>query len=216
MKIQLFDDDDLKKFEDAIAKALVRALRTVMKEGTIAGYTPPKPEAFADITTEPLPKPALVARPEPEPEPEPEPTPKQLFGMRIGDPQSGHGYRQTHPIAAALNGAKQDDGGKKRRNVADFCPSMSTRPQGFVTTDDAYKLMELPLEQAKSSLTTWIFNGAVKGVIVCGGGWTPTKGLPGRLMVDKQMVIARDAARKANAAEMRKSGAGRYMREAAE
>jgi hypothetical protein len=43
-KIGLLDDDELKKLEDTMFKALVRAMRVISKEGLIAGYTPPPAE----------------------------------------------------------------------------------------------------------------------------------------------------------------------------
>jgi hypothetical protein len=206
MKVQLFDDDDLKNFEDHVVRALVRALRIVMKEGTIPGYKPPAPEVFAEA-----PPPAAPIE---------EPPP---FGARMGEPQSGHSYSQQyaerngtkpHPIAAAIIPHPEpqpppDPDLRKNRSMNDYCASTRSKPPGYVTTEQAYDLMEMTRDTAKSYLRSWIFAGVVRGIVLHGSGLTPTKGLGGgRLMVSSEDVKRRDALRKENAATMALTGAG--------
>lgn len=238
MKIQLFDEDDLKLIETTIARALVRALRTVMKEGLIAGYRPPAAETFADA--QPHSGPADVAPEPPAPvapnrpawaQPTTTPAPEGaqgpiMFNMRGGEPQSGHGYRQMHPIAEAITArapvatptaeileqadAATPSGRAKARDMRQFCKSVSEKPQGFITTDEAAKLLAVKPEYQPGYINTWIRDKAIEGVIVCGKRWTPTKGLPGRLMVKKEDVVAREKLRVANSADMARRGAGAW------
>ena len=44
MRIQLFDETDLKGFEDLLFRAMVRAMRVAKREGLIQGLEAPKPE----------------------------------------------------------------------------------------------------------------------------------------------------------------------------
>jgi hypothetical protein len=198
MKIQLFDDEDLKRFEDHMARALVRALRTVMKEGLIAGYSPPKPEVFAEAPAQapdPTPEPVVAGRP-----PWAQPA---TYGARMGDPQSGHSYKNGNGNGTA---APPQPPTKEKRpgdsKMGEFCASTSKKPEGYITTSDAYELMDMPIEHAKSALRIWIAKGDVSGVIWCDSGMTPTKGLPGRLMVKAADVRVRDQRRKQTAKEM--------------
>lgn len=41
MKMQLFDAEDLKAFEDTLFRAMVRAMRVISKEAKVAGWQPP-------------------------------------------------------------------------------------------------------------------------------------------------------------------------------
>lgn len=217
MKIQLFDDDDLKRFEDTIAKALVRALRTVMKEGTIPGYRPPAPEAFAAAQPEPAPSPI---RPTPQPEPDP-----PSFGRHMGEPQSGHGsytqqYKErnggTHPIAAAMvkQPEPKPEPEPKRWSAKDVCASTDTKPPGYITADEAATLIDMRPDSARAMVSQWLRARTIKGVIVCKSGLTPTKGLPGRLFVEKASVVAREKLRAENSAIMRQRGSGHFAQAA--
>lgn len=197
MKIQLFDADDLKAFEDTLAKALVRALRTVLKEGLIAGYKAPPAEQFADTLVrhispgappyqpeEPPPAPPTVAAPPVQPQPvrAPEPPP---FGRYIErEPEKPQPKPQKAP----------------RENFSIWAKSVPTKPVGYVTLQEAYDLMDTNANSAQVQLRGWIKAKEVAAAIVCDRKLTPTKGLPGRVMVDAAQVRAREALRKKNSA----------------
>lgn len=80
---------------------------------------------------------------------------------------------------------------RKRRSAADVCKTVTSRPEGFITTDAAAKLLG-GTQADKTTIGQWVLDRKVAGVIVQGTGETPTKFLDGRLYVDKQGVIARN------------------------
>lgn len=85
LKFSLFDEDDpqqWKAFENAMAKAFVRAMRVVAKENLVAGYAPP---------------PAEVVPADPMPPPETE------FGAHL----NGGNVGDTRPEPEADNGKKR-------------------------------------------------------------------------------------------------------------
>jgi hypothetical protein len=80
---------------------------------------------------------------------------------------------------------------RKRRSAADVCKTVSSRPEGFITTDAAAQLLG-GTQADKTTIGQWVLDRKIAGVIVQNTGETPTKFLDGRLYVDKQAVIARN------------------------
>jgi hypothetical protein len=86
---------------------------------------------------------------------------------------------------------KQEPEKRKRRSAADVCKTVTSRPEGFITTDAAAKLLG-GTQADKTTIGQWVLDRKIAGVIVQGTGETPTKCLDGRLYVDKQAVITRN------------------------
>jgi hypothetical protein len=80
---------------------------------------------------------------------------------------------------------------RKRRSAADVCKVVSSRPEGFITTDAAARLLG-GTQADKTTIGQWVLDRKIAGVIVQNTHETPTKFLDGRLYVDKQAVIARN------------------------
>lgn len=202
MLIKLFDENDVKMFEDAMMKAIVRAIRVVAKEGLISGYTPPKPET---VVPDPVPTPVVSV---------------PAFGSRMGEPQSGHPYREPMVHAFRQPETEPEDlptppPDKPMRSAAimQVAKRVAKKPEGFITTQDAVQMLTgLNEHSGKTTINAWVRMKQIEAVIWCDGPMTPTKGLPGRLMVKKADVTARDKIRLANAAEMKKNGVGMFAR----
>ena len=162
MRIQLFDADDLKGFEDLLFRAMVRAFRVAKREGLIQGLEQVTPPAFPGVT-----------------EVEPAPTLPQV---------------PPPPAHANGNGAKQE-----RRRYVDYVQTADRRPDGYITMDEGRDIIGGNEDNAVVILRNWIFAKEVKALIVADGRLPPTKGCPGRLMVDRKSVEARNDLRVKNA-----------------
>lgn len=95
--------------------------------------------------------------------------------------------------------APAPDGPKKYKSLKSELKivPLTERPAGYVARDDAVELIGGGAA-AKSAIATWIWAKQIPAIIV-NGMHPPTKGLPGRLMVDKAAVLARNEQRKQNA-----------------
>lgn len=87
-----------------------------------------------------------------------------------------------------------------RRNVAKIVKTVADRPEGYITTDQARDLIGRDAG-SQSALSRWILEQEIPAVIVAGHR-PPTKGLPGRLMIDKKALLARNEQRKENVETM--------------
>lgn len=65
---------------------------------------------------------------------------------------------------------------------------MADRPTGFIMTDEAYEL--IGGTSPSGALSQYVNNREVEALIVANVK-PPTKGLPGRLMINKQSLLAR-------------------------
>jgi hypothetical protein len=185
LTVKIFDDDDFKRFEDAIAKAMVRALRTVMKEGTIAGYKPPVAEKFAEPAANTELPPTTTIQPGAVP-------PSYVFGKNGAEPIDPPSLPSVQPSAPPPEK-------RKNRKLVEFCESVAIRPTGYITAEQARAEIGGEESAAQVILRTWIFDKQVTGVIVCDRKMTPTKGMPGRLHVDRSQLVERNRIRKLNA-----------------
>lgn len=87
-----------------------------------------------------------------------------------------------------------------RRSVVKIVKTVAERPAGYITTDQARDVIGRDNSSA-TALSRWVMEKEVPAVIVASHK-PPTKGLPGRLMVDKQALIARNELRKKNLATL--------------
>ncbi len=81
----------------------------------------------------------------------------------------------------------------ERRSVRDVCKVVPERPHGYIDRAEAIELLGGPSNSG--ILSTWILAKEVAALIVRDGKLPPTKGLPGRLMVNKESLLKRDAQR---------------------
>lgn len=83
------------------------------------------------------------------------------------------------------------------RSFKEVCKTVEHRPEGYLNTERAREIIGGDMAQAV--LRTWIFEKSVPAVIVASMR-PPTKGLPGRLMVDGGALRQRNALRIRNRA----------------
>jgi len=87
----------------------------------------------------------------------------------------------------------------------DFVPlnhilkSVGERPEGYITTKQGRDLIGTD-NATQTAISLWVREKQIPAVIVCDGKHTPTKGLPGRIFVEKAGLLARDELRKKNVA----------------
>lgn len=142
---------------------------------------------FNGQVTAPLPSGLTQARPPAPPPTEPAPSPVQ---QPVTPPP---GFAPAVPPPAA-----QETKRKPRTNLTAILKSVGERPNGYITRDEAVKLIG-GTDSDNATLSIWIIGNEVPAAIVCGSGLKPTKGLPGRVMLHKESLLHRDAHRKANA-----------------
>jgi len=184
MLIKLFDADDYKALEDVMARALVRAFRTLARDGFLPLQQPAAAPAKSDGLAAPSPAPEPIAAaplpPTPEPViPPPPPAPPPPPPIVVKPPAKP---------------AK-----KQRHYLRDIIRSTSDRPEGYILTDEARRIIGGDPDKAVAMLNVWVREKQVPAVILCGTRITPTKGLPGRLMVHGEAVRERNQLRIANA-----------------
>jgi hypothetical protein len=171
----LLETEELKAIEDAMMRAMVRALRVAARENLIAGYTPPPAESS------PL---------------------QPKLGEHEQQSSSGQvtqrGNVSTEPEGLPRPHDSRDEGlHAKRRSMMDVCRTTEAAPPGYISAAEASALMGA--RSAEMMLRQWILDGQVTGIIVNDGkGYD--RGLAGRLMVHRQQFITRNEARKRNAA----------------
>jgi len=167
-KFTLFDDDDLKKLEDMLTRAMVRAARVIAKENLIQGYQPPPAEPVVTPATAPAVAAEII-----------KPTPITVVAI------------PRHEEIKAR---------KARRSLNKICKTVEARPQGYITSEDAAKLMG-GSQTDKTYVHQWVLNGEIPGALVRSIK-PPTKGCHGRLMVDKEKLLERNKLRLANFATL--------------
>lgn len=173
LKIALFDAEELKALEDTLARAMLRAIRVALKEGMVNGYKPPEPEA--------------------------EPAAVPAFGMRV----SGGNAAPVEPVKpiVADNLPSPKKHRQKNRHITDVAQIVEGRVPGFIPSEDALSLIGVSdPAYAAQLLRSWVFGKEVEAVIQQGAKVTPTKGLPGKLMIHKLQLTQRNELRKRNAA----------------
>lgn len=216
MRFTLFDEADLKALEDTLAKAMARALISALKVAVRDGLLAALAEAAAAVE---VPEEVPIVQPvQDEPDahaqrthsaqPEPATLPESL-------PDSGNGAEpppvprflkpppeMPYPLGKAVEPPPAPKGSAKTKALyARLYKTVEYRPEGFITTRDAVAMLG---PNSDAILSTWLQKGQLEAVIVA-SITPPTKGLPGRLMISKQSLRARDKLR----AENRKTSPGR-------
>jgi len=209
MKITL-EEEDLKGLEDALMRAIFRAIRMAATRGYLGaapaavgpspetGPPPLKPDIPVtppSTITEPPAPPADEERDDSPPTRTPYRPPwGQPMAAPAPTPPEPERRRRDLPIAPRPQPPER----RARRTAAQVVRTVGDRPQGYVPTDELYDLIDTPSD-ARALLSQWIMNREVPAVIVANYK-PPTKGLPGRLMVEKNGLLQREALRKRNAA----------------
>lgn len=208
MKI-ILEEEDLRSLETTLMRAMVRAARIILREmrpEQRAASAGPAPEKVEDVVP-PSPQVDLPGslrpyRPDWAKPYQGEPSrptmldrvrETQATGPAVEQTRDDHApvpRRSTLPIAPRPTFEK-----RHRRSMAEICKTMKDRPSGFVPTDEVYPLIDTTTPS--QTLSGWITKGEIPAVIVASYR-PPTKGLPGRLMVDKKAIIEREALRKRN------------------
>ena len=80
-----------------------------------------------------------------------------------------------------------------RRSLKEILKTVAHRPDGFIASEKAYEV--IGGDSAPSILRTWLFERTVRAVIVAEYHGTPTKGLPGKLHVERASLKARNEVR---------------------
>jgi hypothetical protein len=190
MLIKLFDADDYKALEDVMARALVRAFRTLARDGFLplqqpAALTPwPRTDAVP-----PVPEPVIPPPPPTPPPPVPEPV--------AAVPEPAPPVVEKPPVE--VKKPPEVPAKKQRHYLRDLIRSTSERPEGYIHTEEARRIIGGDPEKAVAMLNAWVREKQVPAIILCGTRMTPTKGLPGRLMVSADAIRERNALRIANA-----------------
>jgi hypothetical protein len=176
--LSLFDADDLKLVEDMFAKAMTRAIVSALKIASRDGLLRPEAEP------EPEPvhaQPDVHAPPEPIPErPEPVQEPKVPVFLK---PPPEHPF----PNGKAVEPPPLKRMAKTRKLYLKLYKTVADRPQGFITAHEAAAVLG---ENKSGQISMWLQKGELDAVIVANEK-PPTKGLPGKLMISKDSVIAR-------------------------
>jgi hypothetical protein len=191
MKIQLFDDDDLKALEDAIARAvargLYRAVATLAKNNLWAA-----PQA-QDVAPE-AEAPPSAPMPDPEPPPAQVATPKDVadivarWGRPIAPADDPDDVQTAAPPPPKVHTPIR---GAHGAAYAAILSVASHRPDGYVTDEEARDLIDSPTEGSRyEALRRWVLKQEVRAVIVT--SFQPSGGLPGRICVHKGDVLERN------------------------
>lgn len=94
--------------------------------------------------------------------------------------------------------APQEKKKQPRTNLATILKTTGERPHGYIPRDEAVVLVGGG-DSGQARLSKWIIEEHMPAIIVCGTGLPPTKGLPGRVYVEKKWLLERDDLRKLNA-----------------
>lgn len=192
--------DDLKAFQDTIARAvasgIVSAVKVLARDGFLAPFA-----ATMTATSEPAP----AAAPPPAPVTPPDPAVADPPSIRVPvqrpslDELVANAVRQRKETEAATETAKAPPA--KRKQATDLYRQLlkvvESRPSGFIDTDSAVDIIGEDLAYSKQILKSWIVEGSIHALIVAGAK-PPTKGLPGRLMVESRTVRERNQLRLQN------------------
>jgi hypothetical protein len=158
--------DDLKSLEDMVAKAMTRGIVSAVRMLAREGLLSGLVNGVAQA--EAPPGPAFDPSP---PEPVPEPA----------------------PVGAAAPEAEPESKRKPNRSLKEILKTVAHRPDGFIASEKAYEV--IGGDSAPSILRTWLFERTVRAVIVAEYHGTPTKGLPGKLHVERASLKARNEVR---------------------
>lgn len=190
MKITLFDADDLPALEAVVSSAIAKAfdpkaLEDLFARALARGIVSALKIAQRDGL---LGQPATQVADQSEDEPAEEPVRLPRFLQPSPD--------NPFPLGRAVEPPRKQ---KRKKTGSDYLRLYKTvgdRPEGFIDTEEATKILGgTPSHQAQ--IFQWLRTGQVEAVIVANVA-PPTKGLPGRLMVNKASVRARDDLRRSN------------------
>lgn len=185
--------DDLKAFQDTIARAvasgIVSAIKVLARDGFLAPFA-------GAMTAMPEAAPVTEAAPVAPPDPPSIRVPVQRPSL---DELVANAVRQRKEAEAATETAKAPPA--KRQQATDLYRQLlkvvESRPSGFIDTDAAVNIIGEDLAYSKQILKSWIVEGSIHALIVAGAK-PPTKGLPGRLMVESRTVRERNQLRLQN------------------
>lgn len=185
--------DDLKAFQDTIARAvasgIVSAIKVLARDGFLAPFA-------GAMTAMPEAAPVTEAAPVAPPDPPSIRVPVQRPSL---DELVANAVRQRKETEAATETAKAPPA--KRKQATDLYRQLlkvvESRPSGFIDTDAAVNIIGEDLAYSKQILKSWIVEGSIHALIVAGAK-PPTKGLPGRLMVESRTVRERNQLRLQN------------------
>lgn len=201
-KFSLFDDDDLKRIEDTIARAVMRGLisaaKVIDRDGLFRmGVETGRDVAHkvADQFIDSLKDAASV----------PEETPQTSISEDDARPSGSEVVRplpvflKPQPENAMPNGRAVEPPvvkghAKTQALFTKLYKTVATKPNGtFMTQSEAARFLG---DAAKYSgpVSTWLQNGQLDAIIVADMK-PPTKGLPGKLLIRKESLIARNAQR---------------------
>lgn len=159
--------DDLKSLEDVFAKAMMRGIVSAVRMLAREGLLSGLVNGVAQADAPP--EPAFDPSP---PEPVSEPAP---------------------PVVAAAPEAEPERKRGPNRSLKDILKTVAHRPDGFIASEKAYEV--IGGDSAPSILRTWLYERTVRAVIVAEYHGTPTKGLPGKLHVERASLKARNEVR---------------------
>ncbi len=158
--------------EEAAVEAALRALRPTDEPV----WPPPGGE-----TAPPAPLPEVAE--EPVWPPPSEPAPPQVPVFLRPPPEGPLPPRVKEPPPKPPVQVK-----RKHRSAQQVCKTVADRPQGYIQTTEAYEIMGGAAPSGQ--LSQYVHNREVEAVIVASIK-PPTKGLPGRLMINKQSLLDR-------------------------
>lgn len=224
MKFQLFDDDDLRGVENALARALTRALtleeqtlkdfesllvrafvrasRVVAREGVfgVAHAAPlSAPSRPTQLTAEQIAAEQLMGLAEPVVQAPALPTAVEIAPPPVDwgtapEPTPTPVYVPPAPKITVLPEKKA------QRSLNKVIKTVPNRPNGYITREEATDLIggkdHKSRDAARVCITQWLYNKEVPGVIVSNYK-PPTKGLPGRVFIEKETLQKRNASRMA-------------------
>lgn len=186
--------DDLKAFQDTIARAvasgIVSAVKVLARDGFLAPFA-----AAMTATSESEPAPAAPVTPPDPPVAEP-PSIRVPVQRPSLDELVANAVRQRKEAEAATETAKAPPA--KRKQATDLYRKLlkvvESRPSGFIDTDSAVDIIGEDRAYSKQVLKNWILEGSIHALIVTNAK-PPTKGLPGRVMVETKTVRERNRLR---------------------
>lgn len=178
MKIPVaFDEEDLKQIRELVFQEVGRAIRVALREGLI--HPGPGVRAASPLPAAPAPAPTAPAAATTAPTPPTPPTPVPAAEVSYPEPP---GLGKVKP---------------QRKDLRKIIPCVQHRPHAWIEREEAVELIGGDAA-AKSAVSVWIFEKQIGACIVTNAK-PPHKGLPGRVHVDKEALMKRNALRLENA-----------------
>ncbi len=167
LTVKIFDEKDFKQFEDMMTRVIETSLRKAMARAIVTAVRVLQRENLI---------PGHIPVPPPH---QPELTPEEIAETA------------APPAPADAKPKKQ-----QQRSLKELLPTCADRPSGFITREEATKLIGGD-QAAQSSISNWLYGKKLQGWIVANIK-PPSKGCPGKICVNREQLLALNRQRQHN------------------